>query len=94
MQPAAPDPAARLQTIVEAVAERAEHARRRLDDLAAALDGAPPAPAAPGPAGPVRLAAIELAVAGADRAATAASLCQQFPQADLGPVLDDVFGPG
>jgi hypothetical protein len=41
---------------------------------------------------PVRLAAIELAVSGAGRAQTASLLRAQFPGAELGAVLDDVFG--
>ena len=95
-QPAVPDPAARLETVVEAVAARAEQARDRLDELAARLDeleGAPPAPgdAAIDPADPVRLAAIELAVGGADRAQAAAHLSEHFPGADLTAALDDVF---
>ena len=72
-----PDPNARLITVVEAVAARAEEARRRLDDLAARMDelsdGRPPAPPSrPDPADPIRLAAIELAVSGSDRAETVA----------------------
>jgi len=98
MQPAAPDPAARLLTVVEAVAARAEEARERLDELTARLDELESAALAPrsepslGPADPVRLAAIELAVGGADRAQTAARLSDRFPGADLGAILDDVFG--
>jgi hypothetical protein len=105
MESQAPDPAARLLTVVEAVAARAEEARRRLDELSATLDdlagridGAPAA--APGdaatttaPASPSRLAAIEMAVSGASRAQAAERLSVQFPGADLAPVLDDVYGP-
>ena len=104
MESAAPDPAAHLLTVVEAVAARAEEARRRLDaltatldELVAGVDGAPPPPPAPapprpGPADPVRLAAIELAVSGADRAQAAVRLHDRFPDAELDAVLDDVFG--
>jgi hypothetical protein len=97
MQHAEPDPAVRLLTIVEAVAARADEAGRRLDDLTASLDelegnGHPSRPPAVDPADPVRLTAIELAVGGADRAETAASLADRFPGAELDPVLDDVFG--
>ena len=99
MQPAAPDPAARLLTVVEAVAARAEEARARLHDLSAQLeevDGAPAAPPAPAavadPADPARLAAIELAVSGADREQTGAELRRRFPGASVDAVLDDVFG--
>jgi hypothetical protein len=76
----------RLETIVEAVAARAEEAAQRLDDLTRRLDGG-----APGPADPVRVAAIELAVAGYDRAQAETRLRQRFPAADLAPVLADVF---
>jgi hypothetical protein len=95
MESAAPDLAARLQTVIEAVAVRAEEALQRLDDLSAALDAAPPAPerrSLPDPANPVRLAAIELAVSGTTRAETAERLRERFPDADLDAVLDDVFG--
>ena len=97
MQPTAPDPAARLLTVVEAVAARADEARRRLDELTARLDEleAGPLPArhaSVDPADPLRLAAIELAVGGADRAQTAARLTDRFPGAELDAVLDDVFG--
>jgi hypothetical protein len=97
MQPAAPDPAARLLTVVEAVAARAEEARRRLDELTASLDdleGNGHRARAPSvdPADPVRLAAIELAVGGADRAQTAARLADRFPGASLDAILADVFG--
>ena len=97
MESAAPDPAARLLTVVEAVAVRAEEALRRLDELNAALDAAPAPPERPStadPANPVRLAAIELAVSGTSRADTAARLHDRFPDADLDTVLDDVFGTG
>ena len=90
-----PDPNAHLLTVVEAVAARAEQARRRLDDVAARMDAlerpAVRAPAAD-PADPVRLAAIELAVGGAGRAETEARLAERFPGAELDSVLDDVFG--
>jgi hypothetical protein len=85
-----PDPDAQLMTVLDAVAARAEDARRRLDELAARLDEREPA--RPSPADPVRLAAIELAVSGADRAQTASSLRRSFPSADHDAVLDDVFG--
>jgi hypothetical protein len=97
MEPAAPDPAARLLTVVEAVAARAEEARDRLDELAARLDeleGAALAPRADppvDPSDPVRLAAIELAVGGAGRDEAAIRLAQRFPGADLAAVLEDVF---
>jgi len=81
-------PVDRLETIVEAVAARAEEAARRLEALAQRVDGhAPP----PDPADPVRIAAIELAVSGCDRHEAAARLRERFPAAELGPVLDDVF---
>jgi hypothetical protein len=98
MQPATPDPAARLETVVEAVAARAAQARDRLDDLTARLDeldGAAPAPRRDprvDPADPARLAAIELAVGGADRMEATARLADRFPGSDLAAVLDDVFG--
>ena len=85
-------PVDRLETIVEAVAARAEEAARRLEELTARLDGHAPAPPPPGPGDPVRLAAIELAVSGADRTEAAAQLRRRFPAADLEPALDDVFG--
>jgi hypothetical protein len=92
-----PDPTARLLTVVEAVAARADAARARLDDLTARMDElsdshAAPASSRSGPADPIRLAAIELAVSGSDRAETAIRLHDRFPGADLDPVLDDVFG--
>jgi hypothetical protein len=92
MESAAPDPAAHLQTVVEAVAARAEEARRRLDALTASLDGLETAPAPADPADPVRLAAIELAVSGANRSETAGRLRDRFPGVALDAVLDDVFG--
>ena len=98
MQHAEPDPAVRLLTVVEAVAARADEARRRLDELTTSLDeldgNGHPAPHPPGvnPADPVRLAAIELAVGGAGRAEAAARLSDRFPGAALDRVLDDVFG--
>jgi hypothetical protein len=95
MDSAPPDPAARLLTVVEAVAARAEEANRRLDELTARLDelgGAPPAPAPPDRADPARLAAIELAIAGTGRAQTARQLRERFPDAELEPILEDVFG--
>jgi hypothetical protein len=97
MQHAEPDPAVRLLTVVEAVAARADEARRRLDELTARLDeldgnGHRPRGPSVDPADPVRLAAIELAVGGADRAETAARLADRFPGAELDLVLDDVFG--
>jgi hypothetical protein len=85
-----PDPAAHLLTVIDAVAARAEEARRRLDDLSARLDRREPP--VPEPAAPVRLAAIELAVSGADRTETAAHLRRSFPAAQVDAVLDDVFG--
>ena len=96
MQHAEPDPAIRLLTVVEAVAARADEASRRLDDLTASLDelegsGQREAGGAVDPADPLRIAAIELAVGGADRAETAELLAQRFPGAELELVLDDVF---
>lgn len=82
-------PVDRLETILDAVAARAQEAALRLDALTRRLDGDAPAP--PDPADPVRLAAIELAVAGCDREQVAARLRQRFPEADLAPVLADVF---
>jgi hypothetical protein len=101
MESNAPDPAARLLTVVEAVTARAEEARRRLDELSATLDDlavhvdarpADPAPAAP-VASPARLAAIEVAISGATREQAVEQLGAQFPGLDLEPVLDDVYGP-
>jgi hypothetical protein len=102
MESAAPDPAARLLTVVDAVAARAEEARRRLDALTVALDELllgvdgngepPPRPATPASADPVRLAAIELAVSGLNRSETAARLQDHYPGAELDAVLNDVFG--
>jgi hypothetical protein len=99
MDPAAPDPAAHLSTMLDAIAARADEARRRLDALASALDGVqgpvPPAEPMPSrrpdPADPVRLAAIELAVSGSDRTQTAIALRERFPDADFAAILDDVF---
>src|SRR5436190_17668265 len=85
------DPNVRLMTVLDAVVVRADEARARLDELAARLDGRP-APAVPDPADPMRLAAIELAVAGSDREQTAMRLRDRYPHADLNAVLDDVFG--
>ena len=79
----------RLETIVAAVAARAEEAAQRLDELTRRLDGA--APEAADPVDPVRVAAIELAVAGYDRAQAESRLRQRFPGADLAPVLADVY---
>ncbi|TML03637.1 MAG: hypothetical protein E6G41_13445 [Actinobacteria bacterium] len=92
------DPTVRLTTILDAVVARADEARTRLDGLAARMDeldgGAapPPAPSVPDPADPIRLAAIELAVAGSTRDQTAMRLRDRYPDAELDPVLDDVFG--
>jgi hypothetical protein len=83
------DPNVHLMTVLDAVAARADEARARLDELALRIDGRRPAP---DPADPVRLAAIELAVAGSDREETAARLRDSYPDADLAPILDDVFG--
>jgi hypothetical protein len=77
-----------LETLLESIAARAAEAARRLDALSARLDDGEPRD----PADPVRLAAIELAVSGCDRAQTAARLRERFPGADLAPVLADVFG--
>jgi len=76
----------RLETIVAAVVARAEEAAQRLDALTRRLDDD-----APGPADPLRVAAIELAVAGYDRAQAESRLRQRFPGADLAPVLADVY---
>ena len=92
------DPTARLMTVLDAVVARAEEACTRLDDLADRiddLDGGLPSPSPaplPDPADPVRLAAIELAVAGSDRDQTAVRLRDRYPDAELDAVLDDVFG--
>jgi hypothetical protein len=92
------DPTVRLMTVLDAVVARADEARARLDDLTTRIDEldggvlAPPAPRLPDPADPIRLAAIELAVAGSDREQTAMGLRDRYPDADLEPVLDDVFG--
>lgn len=80
----------RLETLVEAIAARAQDAARRLEDLTRRLDDTAAQP--PDPADPVRLAAIELAVSGCDREQTAARLRERFPGADLAPALADVFG--
>ena len=76
----------RLETIVAAVVARAEEAAQRLDALTRRLDDD-----APGPADPLRVAAIELAVAGYDRAQAESRLRQRFPGADLAQVLADVY---
>jgi hypothetical protein len=92
------DPTVRLMTVLDAVVARADEARARLDDLTTRIDGldggmlAPPAPRLPDPADPIRLTAIELAVAGSDREQTAVRLRDSYPDADLDPILDDVFG--
>ena len=76
----------RPETIIEAVAARAQEAAQRLDALTARLDRD-----APDPVDPVRVAAIELAVAGYERAQAEARLRERFPGTDLAPVLADVF---
>jgi hypothetical protein len=76
-----------LETLLETIAARADEAARRLDALSARLDSQ----GAPDPADPVRLAAIELAVSGCDRAQAAARLRDRFPDTDLTAVLADVF---
>ena len=92
------DPTVRLMTVLDAVVARADEARARLDDLTARIDEldggmpAPPVPRLPDPADAIRLAAIELAVARSDREETATRLRDRYPDADLGPILDDVFG--
>jgi hypothetical protein len=88
------DPTVRLLTVLDAVVARADEARNRLDELAArmdALDGGV-RPSAPDPAAPARLSAIELAVSGSDREQTAILLRERYPDADVEPILDDVFG--
>ena len=80
----------RLETIIEAVATRAEEAAQRLEELSRRVDG--DTHTRPDPADPVRLAAIELAVAGHSRDQALARLRARFPGTDLGPVLDDVYG--
>jgi hypothetical protein len=77
-----------LETMLEQIAARADEAAQRLDALSARLDGK----TAPDPADPVRLAAIELAVSGCDRAQAAARLRDRFPGTDLTAVLADVYG--
>ena len=84
------DPTVRLMTVLDAVAARADEARDRLDALTARIG--PAAPSRPDPADPVRLTAIELAVAGSDREQTAIRLRERYPEAELDAVLDDVFG--
>jgi hypothetical protein len=92
------DPTARLMTVLDAVVARADEAGARLDDLTARIDEldggmlGPPVPRLTDPADPIRLAAIELAVAGSDREQTAGHLRDRYPDADVEPVLDDVFG--
>jgi hypothetical protein len=76
----------RLETILDAVAARAQEAAQRLDELTRRLDGE-----APEPSDPLRVAAIELAVAGYDRAQAETRLRARFPDADLAAVLADVF---
>jgi hypothetical protein len=78
----------RLETILDAVAARAQEAAQRLDGLTRRLDGEAPGPA---PGDEVRVAAIELAVAGYDRAQAETRLRARFPHADLSAVLADVF---
>ncbi len=85
------DQTARLLTVLDTVAARAEEARDRLDALSARGSGARPRPL-PDPAEPARLEAIELAVARWDRARTAIRLRERYPDADVEAVLDDVFG--
>jgi hypothetical protein len=84
------DPTVRLMTVLDAVAARADEARERLDALTARIGHAEPV--RPDPADPVRLTAIELAVAGSDREQTAIALRERYPEAELDAVLDDVFG--
>jgi hypothetical protein len=84
------DPTVRLMTVLDAVATRADEARKRLDTLTARVGTAEPS--RPDPADPVRLTAIELAVAGSDREQTAVLLRERYPDAELDAVLDDVFG--
>ena len=84
------DPTVRLMTVLDAVAARADEARERLDALTARVGRAEPT--RPDPADPARLAAIELAVAGADRDRTAIALRERYPEAELDAILDDVFG--
>ena len=85
------DPTVRLMTVLDAVAARADEARERLDALAVRI-GPAEQPVRPDPADPVRLTAIELAVAGTDRERTALLLRERYPEAELDAVLDDVFG--
>ena len=85
------DPTVRLMTVLDAVAARADEARDRLDALTARI-GPATAPSRPDPADPIRLTAIELAVAGSDREQTAIRLRERYPEAELDAVLDDVFG--
>jgi hypothetical protein len=87
------DPTVRLMTVLDAVAARADEARDRLDALTARV-GSAASPSRPDPADPVRLTAIELAVAGSDREQTAIVLRERYPDSDLEAVLDDVFGYG
>ena len=77
-------------TVLDAVAARADEARERLDALTARVGSSQPS--RPDPADPVRLTAIELAVAGSDRERTAILLRERYPEAELDAVLDDVFG--
>jgi len=89
------DQTARLLTVLDTVAARAEEARDRLDALSARVTGAHPHAAPrpiPDPAEPARLEAIELAVARWDRDRTAIRLRERYPDADVEAVLDDVFG--
>ena len=91
------DQTARLLTVLDTVAARAEEARDRLDALSARVAGthSHPSPGPrplPDPAEPARLEAIELAVARWDRERTAIRLRERYPDADVEAVLDDVFG--
>jgi len=86
---------------VAGTAELSPAARRCLREIIGLLDRAttllreqadsPPATAAP--SSPRRVA-VELAVAGQDRAAVRRRLAAQFALADPGAVLDEVFGAG
>jgi hypothetical protein len=95
--------------LLEAIAQRTELARRRLDELARTLEDATDAierrqratapaartpAAAPGGGLAERVSAVELAVAGLSRAEVAARLRAERGVADPEPALDDVFGPG
>jgi hypothetical protein len=87
--------AQRLLALADAAVERADEARRAIEELLAEIAVARGAP--DGPIGTrldaARLAAIELAVAGRSRDEVARHVRSTYGVADVEPLLDDVFGP-